>query len=656
MKTFTSIQTPHHFPCTPFFSHFAKRTQLSFPAKVFFCQAKSGIDGSLNLEVVSPTLLAAEKEEAKAVLTLFLKKQGLSNSVAARTINKSDLFIDHLVSKLHSKHKSWYLAGRELTTLEIRDSLIPYLESLFEEHGDLLVDVVENYPNPPVKDKSDVPVPPSSPVLDSKKLKAVSRVSAMDPDGGNLRPHIVYLMELGMDIEQIRSITRRFPSFAYYSLEGKIKPVVEFFLELGVPKEHIPTILSKRPQLCGISLSENLKPAMKFLESLGVDKKQWPKVIYRFPALLTYSRQKVMESIDFLHEFGLSEESIGKILTRCPNIVSYSVEDNLRPTANYFCSLGVDVGILLFRCPQNFGLSIEANLKPITTFFLERGYTLEEIGTMISRYGALYTFSLTENLIPKWDFFLTTGYQKSDLVKFPQYFGYSLEERIKPRFVIMKKSGVKLLLNQVLSLSSSNFEEALKKKMKKMQNAKLLNPSADENQNFQAVFHKVFLEKILNENHGLPCFCHGHSTGAAITLKALLDPKVEASIVGATFTSPAVGVEPSHPILVALAPIVSFLLPTYQCNSAYKKGLPVSRDPDALIAKYSDPLVCTGSLRVLLHADSVTDPDASQKLYEQASSTDKTIKLYEGFAHDLLFEPKREDITRNIIQWLNSRI
>ena len=71
----------------------------------------SGIDGSLNLKVVSPTLLVAEKEEAKAVLTLFLKKQGLSNAIAARTSKKSDHFIDHLVSRLHSKHKSWYLAG-----------------------------------------------------------------------------------------------------------------------------------------------------------------------------------------------------------------------------------------------------------------------------------------------------------------------------------------------------------------------------------------------------------------------------------------------------------------------------------------------------------------------------------------------------------------
>ncbi|RDX89214.1 Caffeoylshikimate esterase, partial [Mucuna pruriens] len=194
---------------------------------------------------------------------------------------------------------------------------------------------------------------------------------------------------------------------------------------------------------------------------------------------------------------------------------------------------------------------------------------------------------------------------------------------------------------------------------------------------------KIFLEKVLNENPGLPCFCFGHSTGGAITLKALLDPKVESRIAGAVLTSPAVGVAPSHPILVALAPIVSFLLPTCQCNSAYKKGLPVSRDPEALVAKYSDPLVCTGPLRVrtgyeilrttsylqqnlrklrapffVLHgtADSVTDPDASKKLYVEASSTDKTIKLYDGLLHDLLFEPERDAITQDIIRWLNSRV
>ncbi|XVF50391.1 hypothetical protein PTKIN_Ptkin04bG0096200 [Pterospermum kingtungense] len=194
---------------------------------------------------------------------------------------------------------------------------------------------------------------------------------------------------------------------------------------------------------------------------------------------------------------------------------------------------------------------------------------------------------------------------------------------------------------------------------------------------------KMFLERVLAENPGLPCFCFGHSTGGAIVLKAVLDPKIEAQVSGIILTSPAVGVQPSHPIFVVLAPVVSFLLPRYQVSVANKKGMPVSRDPEALVAKYSDPLVYTGSIRVrtgyeilrmtsylqqnmnslrvpflVLHGtdDTVTDPQASQKLYEEAASTDKTIKLFEGLLHDLLFEPEREAIMDDIIQWLNCRV
>ncbi|CAK9320327.1 unnamed protein product [Citrullus colocynthis] len=446
-----------------------QRVQVSFPRKLFSCRAKfdSEIDGSANLKVVSPALLTAEKEEAKAVLTLFLKKQGLSNAIAARTINKSDLFIDHLVLRLHLIHKSRYLVGRELTTLEIRDALNPYLESLFEEHGTHLVHAVENFPNPPIKEKTATTVPVSNSTIDTRKLRAISRVSEIGPTG-KLRPQVLYLIEHGLNLDQIIEITRRFPAFPYYSLEGKIKPVIEFFLDLGVPKSDIPVILHKRPQLCGISLTENLKPTMIFLENLGVDKKKWAKVIYRFPALLTYSKQKVEATTSFLYEMGLSEESVGKILTRCPNIISYSIEEKLRPTAEYFHSLGVDVAVLLYRSPQTFGLSIEANLKPVTQFFFERGYSMEDVRTMISRYGALYTFSLAENLVPKWDFFLTMGYSKSELIKFPQYFGYSLQGRIKPRYAIMKQSQVMLILNQLLTLSESNFVELVKKKVNKL--------------------------------------------------------------------------------------------------------------------------------------------------------------------------------------------
>ncbi|XP_075096639.1 uncharacterized protein LOC107794937 isoform X2 [Nicotiana tabacum] len=194
---------------------------------------------------------------------------------------------------------------------------------------------------------------------------------------------------------------------------------------------------------------------------------------------------------------------------------------------------------------------------------------------------------------------------------------------------------------------------------------------------------KQFLSKILAENRGLKCFCFGHSTGAAIVLKASLDPKVRARICGVVLTSPAVGVQPAHPIFTALAPVVSFLMPRFQFSAANKEGVTVSRDPKVLLAKYSDPLVFTGAIRVrtgyeilritanlqqnlssftipflVLHGtdDAVTDPEASKKLYAEALSTDKNIKLYDGLLHDLLFEPEREEIMKEIIVWLSQRL
>jgi acylglycerol lipase len=37
-------------------------------------------------------------------------------------------------------------------------------------------------------------------------------------------------------------------------------------------------------------------------------------------------------------------------------------------------------------------------------------------------------------------------------------------------------------------------------------------------------------------------------------------------------------------------------------------------------------------------------------------STNKSIKLYDGYLHDLLFEPERDDIANDIISWLSARL
>ncbi|CAL0327308.1 unnamed protein product [Lupinus luteus] len=193
----------------------------------------------------------------------------------------------------------------------------------------------------------------------------------------------------------------------------------------------------------------------------------------------------------------------------------------------------------------------------------------------------------------------------------------------------------------------------------------------------------AFLEKVRSENPGIPCFLFGHSTGGAVVLKAASLPHIEVMVEGIILTSPALRVKPAHPIVGAVAPIFSLVAPKFQFKGANKRGIPVSRDPEALLAKYSDPLVYTGPIRVrtgheilrissylmrnfksvtvpffVLHgtADKVTDPLASEDLYNKAASEFKDIKLYDGFLHDLLFEPEREEIARDIINWMEKRL
>lgn len=194
---------------------------------------------------------------------------------------------------------------------------------------------------------------------------------------------------------------------------------------------------------------------------------------------------------------------------------------------------------------------------------------------------------------------------------------------------------------------------------------------------------KMYLKKVLADNPDLPCFCFGHSTGGGIILKAVFDPEVETSVRGIILTSPAVRVQPAHPIIKVLAPVFALIAPRYQFTASHRNGPPVSRDPEALKTKYSDQLVFTGSIRVrtgyeilrltsylqqhlhritvpmlVLHGadDLVTDPEGSQKLYHEASSSDKSIKLYGGLLHDLLIEPEKEKVMSDIVDWLSPRI
>jgi len=61
---------------------------------------------------------------------------------------------------------------------------------------------------------------------------------------------------------------------------------------------------------------------------------------------------------------------------------------------------------------------------------------------------------------------------------------------------------------------------------------------------------------------------------------------------------------------------------------------------------------------LILHgtSDKVTRPSGSKFFYDTAGSSDKTLKIYEGHAHDLLNDIDKQVVMADISGWMNAHL
>jgi alpha-beta hydrolase superfamily lysophospholipase len=186
---------------------------------------------------------------------------------------------------------------------------------------------------------------------------------------------------------------------------------------------------------------------------------------------------------------------------------------------------------------------------------------------------------------------------------------------------------------------------------------------------------ELWVSEVAAREHGLPIFVFGHSMGGAIaTLFAERHPN---ELAGLITSAPAIRIDTiplaAAGILLAatLTPNVGALAPN---NDHFSSDPKVEADmgKDPLIYQPGGPVATarglTGAISevwagtheltmpmLLLHgtADHLTAPAGSRDLYERAPSTDKTLRLYDGLAHDLVHEPG-DKVAPDVIAWLDA--
>ncbi|EXC19994.1 hypothetical protein L484_015669 [Morus notabilis] len=202
------------------------------------------------------------------------------------------------------------------------------------------------------------------------------------------------------------------------------------------------------------------------LSSMGIERSAIGRILDMHPKLLTSDPDLDLYPVfDFLlNEVGIPFPDIRKSIIRCPRLLVCSVDAQLRRTFDFLTNLGF-VGRNSITCHTALLLvsNVEGTLLPKMEYLQQSlGLSYEEVVTMVLRSPGLLTLSVENNLVPKVDYFLTEMKgEVAELKRFPQYFSFSLERKIKPRHRLLVEHGLSVPLSRMLKISDGEFNARL---------------------------------------------------------------------------------------------------------------------------------------------------------------------------------------------------
>jgi alpha-beta hydrolase superfamily lysophospholipase len=179
-------------------------------------------------------------------------------------------------------------------------------------------------------------------------------------------------------------------------------------------------------------------------------------------------------------------------------------------------------------------------------------------------------------------------------------------------------------------------------------------------------------------NPGLKLYMLGHSAGGVTAVLYALDHQSElAGLVCESFAYQT----PAPDFAIAALKGLSHLAPHARVlhldNKVFSRDAEVVKamDADPLIAHETQPTKTIAALAraddrlgrefgkitlpvFILHGteDKATKPSGSQKFFDNAGSSDKTLKLYEGYYHDMLNDLDKQRVYDDIEAWLDARV
>lgn len=317
----------------------------------------------------------------------------------------------------------------------------------------------------------------------------------------NIIPVLGYLEKIGIQRSKLGEFVKNYPQVLHASVVVELAPVVKFLRGLDVEKLDIGYVLQKYPELLGFKLEGTMSTSVAYLVSIGVSPRDIGPMVTQYPYLLGMRVGTMIKPlVDYLVSFGLPKKILARMLEKRAYILGYDLEETVKPNVECLLSFGIRreaLASVIAQYPQILGLPLKAKLSSQQYFFnlklkidpegfarviekmpqivslhqhvimkaveflLGRVISSEDVAKMVVKCPQLVAVRV-ELMKNSFYFFKTEmGRPIKELVEFPEYFTYSLESRIKPRYQRLKSRGIRCSLNWFLNCSDQRFEERL---------------------------------------------------------------------------------------------------------------------------------------------------------------------------------------------------
>nr|GMD41880.1 transcription termination factor MTERF4, chloroplastic [Ipomoea batatas] len=280
-----------------------------------------------------------------------------------------------------------------------------------------------------------------------------------------LVPVIRFLRGLDVEKQDIGYVLMKYPELLGFKLEGTMSTSVAYLVSIGVNPRDIGPMVTQYPYLLGMRVGTMIKPLVDYLVSLGLPKKILARMLEKRAYLLGYDLEETVKpNMDCLTSFGIKREVIPSVIAQYPQILGLPVKAKLS-SQQYFFNLKLKIdpdgfARVIERMPQIVSLNQHLIMKPVE-FLLGRGFPSDDVAKMVVKCPQLV--ALQVGIMKNSYCFFKTEMARpmKELVEFPEYFTYSLESRIKPRYHRLQSKGIKCSLAWFLNCSDQRFEERL---------------------------------------------------------------------------------------------------------------------------------------------------------------------------------------------------